>query len=95
MRFSYEIYEQEDSIYIYPHDADEFAIPITDFWVFVTDNELNQFCYDEYDAQESDGHKQTTGAHDYDSYFALPYNVIQQDLTKFILKTEYKNYFNV
>lgn len=95
MRFHFEIFEQDDAIVVYPYEQDEFTIPLTDFWVFIQQNELNQFCIDEHDASQFDGHKQTTGAHDFDSYFALHYNIIHKDLAEFIFKTDYKNYFNV
>lgn len=95
MRYQFEVDLKEDSLEISSIDDnfETFTIDVDEFWNFILEYGLNEYCYDYYSPQEHDGHGQDSGCYEMEEYFEiLSYETIKKDLDKFISKTKYKDY---
>jgi hypothetical protein len=93
MQFDFDINFKDEVITIHKHDEEFIDIPLERFWVFVRENDLNDYCNDYHNPSEFDGHGQDVGKYDKQEYFDLSYETIKADLSKYLLTPKFKNYF--
>ena len=92
MYFDYEIDLVGAKIKIAPYtesevetQPDDYTIPISKFWDFVTEHNLNTYCHDFFDPSQNDGHGQVSGTYTFEEYFnELHYEAIKEDLQKYL-----------
>ena len=53
-------------------------------FTYVKEHQLNYWVDDFYDPKESDGHGQLTGYHNFEQYFELPFEHIENDIIKYL-----------
>jgi hypothetical protein len=53
-------------------------------FTYVKEHQLNYWVDDFYDPKESDGHGQATGYYNFEQYFELPFEQIENDIIKYL-----------
>ena len=83
---SFEILPAEGTILVFDVEDSfpEFSITMDDFWKFVKEKGLNQFCSDDFDPATS-SHVQRTGSLDFEEYFDLSYPTLKKDLESYLI----------
>ena len=88
--FDYEIIHDEGVIEIIYYFEESFSISMSEFWKYVKQNGLNEYCNDYFDPSQIDGHGQDCGVLKRDEYFDIDKNAdLKTDLAFFL-----KNKFN-
>lgn len=86
MDFEYEIFLGEDVITVFYGDESSTDISLSKFWAWVKHYELNEWVHNYFNPAEPDGHRQDTGFHSFEEYFALPYQKLKADIEAYLLK---------
>lgn len=89
MHYEFEYDKRSGTIELYTGD-DTHVISSDNFYDWVLNEGLADYCIDFQSPAESDGHGQIEGTHTKDEYFSLPHNIILDDLKKYYFSKHYR-----